>query len=108
MRFADVLGLDLAAVRHFLDEVPRVPRSAFEDLCVDVTDGAAEQKSEAPPTKVLVALFAQPGAAANFWERVRSQQVCLESACSRSVEQMTVGGCVRVRNLDFHKSVHVR
>lgn len=34
VRFADVLGLDLAAVRHFLDEVPRVPPSAYEDLSV--------------------------------------------------------------------------
>ena len=31
-RFADVFGLDLADVKTFLDEVPRVPRSAFRDL----------------------------------------------------------------------------
>jgi len=31
-RFADVFGLDLADVKTFLDEVPRVPKSAFRDL----------------------------------------------------------------------------
>jgi len=32
VRFADVLGLDLADVKTFLDEIPTIPKSAFEDL----------------------------------------------------------------------------
>ncbi|XP_008486315.1 glycogen-binding subunit 76A-like, partial [Diaphorina citri] len=32
VRFADVLGLDLADVRTYLDEIPSVPQSAYEDL----------------------------------------------------------------------------
>ena len=31
-RFADLFGLDLADVKMYLDEVPRVPKSAFQDL----------------------------------------------------------------------------
>ena len=31
-RFADVFGLDLADVKTFLDEIPKVPKSAFDDL----------------------------------------------------------------------------
>ena len=31
-RFADVFGLDLADVKTFLDEIPKVPKSAFQDL----------------------------------------------------------------------------
>ena len=31
-RFADIFGLDLEDVKMYLDEVPRVPKSAFQDL----------------------------------------------------------------------------
>lgn len=38
VRFADVLGLDLADVKTFLDEIPTVPRSAYADLHISLFD----------------------------------------------------------------------
>lgn len=106
VRFADVLGLDLADVRTFLDEVPKVPRSAFEDL--DVTISPQSLQLGPPLEKVLVPLFQQPGSLPNFFDRLRDRQVCLESAAVTDPISLTITGCVRVRNLDFHKSVHIR
>lgn len=106
VRFADVLGLDLADVRTFLDEVPKVPRSAFEDLDVTLPNQCIQLGP--PLEKVLVPLFQQPGSLPGFLDRLRDNQVCLESAAVTDPLSLTITGCVRVRNLDFHKSVHVR
>lgn len=106
VRFADVLGLDLADVRTFLDEVPKIPRSAYEDL--DVTISSQTLQLGPPLEKVLVPLFQQPGCLPGFFDRLRDSQVCLESAAVTDPVSLTITGCVRVRNLDFHKSVHVR
>uniref|UniRef100_A0A182Q5S0 CBM21 domain-containing protein n=1 Tax=Anopheles farauti TaxID=69004 RepID=A0A182Q5S0_9DIPT len=111
VRFADVLGLDLTDVRTFLDEVPKVPQSAFEDLTIVQ---AAEQPmpeiiSLGPKAdRVLVPLFQQPGALPCFLDRVREKQVNLENAAVTDPITLTITGTVRVRNLDFHKSVYVR
>jgi protein phosphatase 1 regulatory subunit 3A/B/C/D/E len=106
VRFADVLGLDLADVRTFLDEVPKIPKSAYEDL--DVTLPSQTMQLGPPLEKVLVPLFQQPGCLPNFLERLRDSQVCLENAAVTDPVNLTISGCVRVRNLDFHKSVHIR
>ncbi|XP_070498028.1 glycogen-binding subunit 76A isoform X3 [Chironomus tepperi] len=106
VRFADVLGLDLADVRTFLDEVPKVPKSAYEDL--DVTLPTHAIQLGPPLDKILVPLFQQPGCLPNFLDRLRDGQVCLESAAVTDPINLTITGCVRVRNLDFHKSVHLR
>lgn len=107
VRFADVLGLDLADVRTFLDEVPKIPKSAYEDL--DVTLLPSQQAIiPSPIDKVLVPLFQQPGCLPGFVERLKDCQVCLESATVTDPVNLTITGIVRVRNLDFHKSVHVR
>jgi hypothetical protein len=37
-RFADIFGLDLQEVKTFTDEIPRIPRRAFQDLDVDMSD----------------------------------------------------------------------
>lgn len=105
VRFADILGLDLADIRTFLDEVPKIPKSAYEDL--DVTLPAPVQLGP-PLEKVLVPLFQQPGCLPNFIDRLRDTQVCLESAAVTDPINLTITGCARVRNLDFHKSVHIR
>ncbi|XP_035908292.1 glycogen-binding subunit 76A-like [Anopheles stephensi] len=111
VRFADVLGLDLTDVRTFMDEVPKVPQSAFEDLTIAP---AAEQPmpeiiSLGPKAdRVLVPLFQQPGALPCFLDRVREKQVNLENAAVTDPITLTITGTVRVRNLDFHKSVYVR
>lgn len=106
VRFADILGLDLADVRTFLDEVPKVPKSAYEDLDVTLPNGSVQLGP--PLDKVLVPLFQQPGCLPNFLDRLRDTQVCLESAAVTDVINLTITGCARVRNLDFHKSVHLR
>ncbi|GAB0091704.1 Glycogen-binding subunit 76A [Sergentomyia squamirostris] len=108
VRFADVLGLDLADVRTFLDDVPRIPISAFDDL--DVAACAEDIHLTLTPrvNKVLVPLFQQPSSLPKFLDLVREYSVLLENAAVTDAGTLTITGCVRVRNLDFHKSVHVR
>lgn len=119
VRFADVLGLDLADVRTFMDEIPKIPTSAYDDLSdVDISISLSDQSlcsnsspldSHHPkPLKMLMPLFAQPGGEANFLDRVRENQVCLENAVIADPIDLSVQGTVRVRNLDFNKSVHIR
>lgn len=106
VRFADVLGLDLADIRTFLDEVPKVPKSAFEDLDISIASPVVQLGP--PLEKVLVPLFQQPGCLPGFFDRLRETQVCLESVAVTDPSSLTITGSVRVRNLDFHKSVHIR
>lgn len=49
--------------------------------------------------------FAQPGTEPDFFERVNSQKVCLESLRS---ERRTLHGIVRLANIAYEKSVTVR
>lgn len=118
VRFADVLGLDLADVRTFLDEIPKIPISAYDDLKdADLNDSPSEASLDTSaisiiggtrPEKMLMPLFQQPGGLPNFLDRVREQQVCLENAVVSDPSILAISGTVRVRNLDFHKSVHIR
>lgn len=129
VRFADALGLDLALVRTFLDEVPHVPQSAFNDLTVAPTQ---DEPSLARPSqtgsyiritrrdpstnnsvttfvnspRILIANFTQPGNMPDFLDRVKRQKISLETACM--VDENRLRGVVRVLNLDFHKSVLIR
>lgn len=105
VRFADVLGLDLADVRTFLDEIPKVPKSAFDELItVPEPPISLGQRLD----KIIVPLFQQPGASPNFLDTVQLKNVALENAAVTDPICLTITGLVRVRNLDFHKSVHVR
>lgn len=118
VRFADVLGLDLADVRTFLDEIPKVPTSAYDDLSdadLSLSLSDSSLSSAAPSinilytsTKTFVPLFQQPGGEPNFFDKVRDLQVCLENAVVQDSEVPCICGTVRVRNLDFNKSVHIR
>lgn len=121
VRFADVLGLDLADVRTFLDEIPKVPTSAYDDLVdADLSTSASDSSSFSSsfpkfhpsashkPEKILFPLFQQPGGQPNFLDKVREKNVCLENAVVNDPTDLSVKGTVRVRNLDFHKSVHIR
>jgi protein phosphatase 1 regulatory subunit 3A/B/C/D/E len=106
VRFADVLGLDLADVKTFMDEIPVIPKSAYDDLT-----GADMQNS--PPVRspprlgalTLVPLFQVPR---DVTETLEQLNVCMESARVCDGVHVTVCGSVRVRNLDFHKTVHIR
>ncbi|XP_076248075.1 glycogen binding subunit 76A isoform X2 [Calliopsis andreniformis] len=130
VRFADVLGLDLADVRTFLDEIPKIPNSAYSHLTYD----DIFQKDSSPLNSVpsnswadrymdsrrgstipcrkldrtLVPLFQQPGGLSNFLDLVRERRVCLENVLVQDPISLCIQGTVRVINLDFHKSVHIR
>ncbi|XP_049819541.1 glycogen-binding subunit 76A-like isoform X2 [Aethina tumida] len=116
VRFADVLGLDLADVRTFLDEIPKIPNSAYEDLRdAEINDAPAEPQLNislkchgVKIDKVLLPLFQQPGGLPTFLDTVRDNCVCLENAIIDDPINFSIKGTVRVRNLDFHKSVHIR
>lgn len=120
VRFADVLGLDLADVKTFMDEIPTVPRSAYDYLTLSSDDEASTAAAAAQASvyasltasfqmdKMLTPMFQQPGGMVDFLERVREQNVCLENAAVTDPICLTISGTVRVRNLDFHKSVHLR
>ncbi|XP_034484052.1 glycogen-binding subunit 76A [Drosophila innubila] len=106
VRFADVLGLDLADIKTFLDEIPTIPKSAFEDL--EILESEPPMLLGPKSDKLLMPLFQQPGGLATFLDAVREKQVSLENAAVTDSINQTISGSVRVRNLDFHKSVHVR
>lgn len=138
VRFADKLGLDLADVRTFLDEIPKIPNSAYSDLIYDdifrpqqdngspdrvaattsnhpwcdrYQDDDRRRSMSAIPRKLdrmLVPLFQQPGGMANFLDLVRERRVCLENILVQDPVTLAIQGTVRVINLDFHKSVHIR
>ncbi|XP_016967203.1 glycogen-binding subunit 76A [Drosophila biarmipes] len=106
VRFADVLGLDLADVKTFLDEIPTIPKSAFEDL--EILESEPPIQLGPKSDKLLMPLFQQPGGLPKFLDAVREKQVSLENAAVSDTINQTISGSVRVRNLDFHKSVHIR
>ncbi|KAF5288270.1 hypothetical protein FQA39_LY04038, partial [Lamprigera yunnana] len=118
VRFADVLGLDLADVRTFLDEIPKIPTSAYDDLvdadlsASDSSLGSSSQKlhlsSANKVDKLLLPLFQQPGSQPSYLDKIREKNVCLENAVVSDPIDLCIKGSVRVRNLDFHKSVHIR
>nr|XP_012146328.1 PREDICTED: glycogen-binding subunit 76A isoform X1 [Megachile rotundata] len=131
VRFADVLGLDLADVRTFLDEIPKIPNSAYSDLIYDdIFQKDTSPINSIPNTwedryiesrrgsgcavpsrkldRTLVPLFQQPGGLPNFLDLVRERRVCLENVLVQDPISLCIQGTVRVINLDFHKSVHIR
>ncbi|XP_011870608.1 PREDICTED: glycogen-binding subunit 76A isoform X2 [Vollenhovia emeryi] len=134
VRFADKLGLDLADVRTFLDEIPKIPNSAYSDLIYDdifrpqdsnadsvasvgddwsdrYQNDGRRRSTPAIPRKIdrmLVPLFQQPGGMSNFLDIVRERRVCLENVVVQDPVTLAIQGMVRVINIDFHKSVHVR
>ncbi|XP_023293036.2 glycogen-binding subunit 76A [Lucilia cuprina] len=106
VRFADVLGLDLADVKTFLDEIPTIPKSAYEDL--EILESEPPLQLGPKSDKILMPLFQQPGGLPNYLDIVREKLVSLENAAVTDNINHTITGSVRVRNLDFHKSVHIR
>ncbi|XP_053126521.1 protein phosphatase 1 regulatory subunit 3E-like [Hemicordylus capensis] len=128
VRFADSLGLELTAVRHFCQaDVPQVPSPPPpQPLAASPRGGGAAAAAAAdllktrkppalgelepvlfgPPAPVLEPLFPpQPGSAAGFLERVRQQKVKLEWV---RPEAAALRGAVRVLNVAYEKAVSVR
>lgn len=106
VRFADVLGLDLADVKTFMDEIPVIPKSAYDDLTgCDMQNSPPARPAPRLGALTLVPLFQLPR---DVTEKLEISNVCLESARVCDGAHVTVCGSVRVRNLDFHKTVHIR
>jgi len=116
VRFADILGLDLSEVKIFSDEIPRIPKAAFEDLDVNISDyevGSPITKQSIlpiPPPSVtttsLIPMFNQPSGDPHFFETVMVRKVCLENAFMDGPS--AIFGIVRVLNISFRKSVTVK
>ncbi|XP_077787857.1 protein phosphatase 1 regulatory subunit 3E-like [Podarcis muralis] len=121
VRFADSLGLELIAVRHFCQaDVPRVPPAPLAASPFPLPPRAADLLKTrkppslgelepvlfGPPAPVLEPLFPpQPGASAGFAERVRQHKVRLEWV---RPEASGLRGAVRVLNVAYEKQVSVR
>ncbi|CAB0008840.1 unnamed protein product [Nesidiocoris tenuis] len=120
VRFADVMGLDLADVHTFLDEIPRIPKSAFKDLkdkdapaLPKINNGTlspmAQRKTYSSKVdRNLVPLFVQPTSRPDFLDRLTRQKICLENAFVTNTNCLNIRGTLRVVNLDFHKQVTAR
>merc|ERR1719318_1125937 len=116
VRFADILGLDLSQVKIFSEEIPRIPKAAFEDLDVNMSDyevGSPISKQPflphpTPPvtTTSLVPMFNQPGGESHFFQTLMNKKFCLENAFMDGPS--AIFGVVRVFNISFHKSVTVK
>ena len=108
----------MSETKVFMDDIPRVPKAAYADLDVNLSDidvGSPVTKLFQPPQIQtipktadfsLVPMFNQPGGSPNFLERVSRQKVCLENAFMEGPS--TVQGIVRVQNISFQKAVVVR
>jgi len=126
VRFADVLGLDLERVKTFMDEIPKVPLSAFKDLSLsDITNEDNESSKpvrslSAPPRvfhktnnpstpaddRIILPNFHQPFTQPDFYQELCEKRVKLETAYSDHNSQII--GTVRVINVGFEKHVHIR
>ena len=101
-----------------MDEVPKVPKAAYADLYVNLSDievgspvtkpflSGPLHRSAKSPDFSLVAMFNQPGGSCHFLETVSRQKVCLENAFMEGPN--VVKGIVRVLNISFQKAVIVR
>ena len=110
--------MDLSEVKVFMDDIPKVPKAAYADLDVSLSDievGSPVTKplQPAPFHRIpkateysLVPMFNQPGGSCNFLETVSRQKVCLENAFMEGPS--TVKGIVRVQNISFQKAVTVK
>ena len=102
-------------MKLFKDEIPKIPRAAYEDLDVDISEfnvGSPVTRNSvalSAPSFVqtsLTPLFSQPGSEPNFNQKLLSKNVQLENAFMES--STSIFGILRVVNLSFHKVVRVR
>ncbi|CAG7726505.1 unnamed protein product [Allacma fusca] len=121
VRFADVLGLDLERVKTFMDEIPRVPMSAFKDLTLasesnntfsssqlvhNSTQSQQIKPSNPIEDRIILPNFHQPFTQANFYQQLHEKRVMLETAYSDNSSYII--GTVRVVNVGFEKTVYIR
>ncbi|XP_007882682.2 uncharacterized protein LOC103171699 [Callorhinchus milii] len=100
VRFADSLGLELAVVRSYsLADEPEIPAHVLSSLGGRSNDDNKVWVQSFKPS------FPAPMEAANFLERLRKQQVCLERV---SESDLIISGTILVLNMAFEKDVTVR
>lgn len=104
VRFADDLGLNLTEIRTFITEVKKIPTYIFRPKLPI----SSRRRSD----KVIKPLFQPPVASSNFLNIVKTQNVALEYVDIANPNHLQtrflIKGAVRVRNLDFNKTVHIR
>jgi len=121
VRFADVLGLDLERVKTFMDEIPRVPLSAFKDLTLASESNnsfsssqqlhnstQSQQVTQSKPfdERIILPNFHQPFTEPDFYQQLHEKRVKLETAYSDNSSYII--GTVRVVNVGFEKKVYIR
>ncbi|XP_022665419.1 protein phosphatase 1 regulatory subunit 3B-like isoform X2 [Varroa destructor] len=134
VKFADDMGLDLTAVKVMAATPPlqspeETPAPAPSPAAVENSMPILSSSIAIPKTSALVrvrefqparniklevcqssgryqAKFEQPGATPNFWQRLRTQKVCLESVIASYNSSVHI--VIRVLNVAFHKSVLLR
>ncbi|XP_078088220.1 protein phosphatase 1 regulatory subunit 3A-like [Mustelus asterias] len=97
--FADACGLDLAQVKYF--EEFHFPESP-EPLELNVREQIPESPFYVFPAFIL------PATPAQLLDRVRLHKVEVESIQPTEGDPLSVEGVIRVLNLSFQKSVHIR
>ncbi|CAN9500169.1 unnamed protein product [Ophioblennius macclurei] len=106
--FADTKGMSLTAIHVFskFDDEP-FPSKQSEDLQFDMTDlEAAAMDLKISSIRSLALDFKQPSADyLDFRNRLIKNSVCLENC---SLQERSLTGTVKVRNIGFEKSVLVR
>ncbi|CAL8351294.1 unnamed protein product [Merluccius merluccius] len=104
VRFADSLGLELTSVKHFDDaDLPQVP-----DRILAKCHRGGPPLSPRPQLDQPVCMelqFTNPGGLPDFEQKVREVKVLLETF---EADEFSLCGVVRVLNLAFEKSVHLR
>ncbi|XP_012589446.1 PREDICTED: protein phosphatase 1 regulatory subunit 3E, partial [Condylura cristata] len=105
VRFADALGLELAAVRRFRPgELPRVPRHVQIQLQRDALRHFAPCQPRARGLQEARAAL-EPASEPDFVARLQAQRICLERA---EAGPLGVAGSARVLDLAYEKRVSVR
>jgi protein phosphatase 1 regulatory subunit 3A/B/C/D/E len=105
----------LSEIKTFSDGIPFIPRAAFDDLDVIMSEYEVGSPismqpflptPSVPTTTSLVPMFNQPGGGPRFLETVMVRKICLENAFMDGPS--AVSGVVRVENISFQKSVTVK
>ncbi|RWS09165.1 glycogen-binding subunit 76A-like protein [Dinothrombium tinctorium] len=124
--FADAFGLDLESVYLIQSGQPSVPSSAFSHLNIsdDLNGGLTHEckdlvseltncgvPCEASANKILKLQpdFPEPFKLVDFFDRVRSQKVCLQNCFVTNSDTKVIIKCIiLVINLSFEKNVKFR
>lgn len=112
VRFADDMGLNLTHVRTFTNEIKKIPTFIYRPKLPISSRQRPNQLSSSSrqgSDKVIMPLFKQPS---NFMNIVETKNVALEYVAVANPDsfhsRFLIMGIVRVRNLDFDKSVYIR